>query len=422
MIDFVTLRMKAGDGGNGRVSFRHEKYAAKGGPDGGDGGEGGNVIIRATRTLSTLRDLAGLKLIEAKKGGHGGRKKQFGERGADVVVEVPVGTVIWLRAENRASALRRRKHQFVTSAGEQAFLKRSDFENTFLTRGSGLDRYTVEKESQSAPLREADSLPEEILQAFQTQTLSDQDLPKEELFHFTEDGQEIILCKGGIGGRGNVAFKGSTMTTPLMAEYGSFGEEKLVQLELKLLADLGLVGFPNAGKSTFLSKVTRANPKIAQYPFTTLEPNLGILYLGKDQSQDEVVIADIPGLVEGASQGKGLGLDFLRHVENCQALMFVLALSEEMIFQSGNSEAQNAELLWQQFEQLRQELGQYNAQLLEKPFFLTVNKIDIYSDKQKDVIRSTFDEKSMNVILFSGVTGEGLETVKKAIAQLVQHH
>jgi Obg family GTPase CgtA len=132
MIDFVTLRMKAGDGGNGRVSFRHEKYAAKGGPDGGDGGEGGNVIIRATRTLSTLRDLAGLKLIEAKKGGHGGRKKQFGERGADVVVEVPVGTVIWLRAENRASALRRRKHQFVTSAGEQAFLKRSDFENTFL--------------------------------------------------------------------------------------------------------------------------------------------------------------------------------------------------------------------------------------------------------------------------------------------------
>lgn len=423
MIDLVTLRIKAGDGGNGMVSFRHEKYAAKGGPDGGDGGNGGNVIVRATKALGTLRDLAGVKVIEAAKGQNGGRRKKYGERGADTVVEVPIGTVIWLLRENPTSEAHRKKYGFINAQGQQAFLKRSDYQERQFAGTPGLERYFVEKESQGVPPREKEYLDEQLLEAVAShqleKTYPDVLKNKAALFTFTADGQEVVLCQGGIGGRGNTAFKGSTNTTPLEAEYGGFGEDKLIQFELKLLANLALVGFPNAGKSTFLSKVTKANPKIANYPFTTLEPNLGILYLGKGQGKDEIIIADIPGLVEGASRGKGLGLDFLRHIENCQALMYVLALPEEIIYDKQQTVDSQAILLWQQYENLQQELRAYDPQLLEKPAFLTVNKIDVYSAEQIDAFRQIFDEKDRKLIPFSAATGKGLDLVKQQIAQII---
>lgn len=383
MIDLVKLTLAAGDGGEGKVSFRREKFVTKGGPDGGDGGDGGSVIIRSVAGMTTLRDYAGVKLFKAQGGENGGRRKKFGEKGADKILEVPVGTVVYLLAENQTAS--KRRHNSLIG-------------NDLLGGG----KYYLESENQGIPLRD----PDEELRLLEE---------KLELFVFDSPDQEFLVCHGGKGGRGSVHFKSSTKTTPLEAEYGGFGERKLVQLELKLLADLGLVGFPNAGKSTFLSKVTKANPKIANYPFTTIEPNLGIMYLGSGQGKEELVIADIPGLIEGASTGKGLGLDFLRHIENCQVLMFILYLDESVIFDENVSDQQKALMLWQQYEQLKKELGDYSSKLLEKPSILTINKIDLYTAKQIDIFRSYFIDKEVNVIFFSTVTNEGLAEVKKAI-------
>ncbi len=385
MIDLVKLTLAAGNGGDGKVSFRREKFVTKGGPDGGDGGDGGSILIRSKAGMTTLRDYAGLKLIKAERGANGGRRKKFGEKGHDKILEVPIGTVIYLLGENKIAAKRRNN---------------SLLSEEFLSGG----KYYLEEENQGIPPRDPDD---------QVQFLES----KLELFVFKEANQEFLVCHGGAGGRGSVHFKSSVKTTPLEAEYGGFGEHKLVQLELKLLANLGLVGLPNAGKSTFLSKVTKANPKIANYPFTTIEPNLGIMYLGSGQSREELVIADIPGLISGASQGKGLGLDFLRHIENCQSLMFVLFLDESVIFDEQISDQQKAFMLYQQYEQLKQELISYDAQMLNKQVILTINKIDLYTSEQLDVFRSYFIDKNMNVIFFSTFTNEGLEEVKKAIAR-----
>jgi GTP-binding protein len=385
MIDLVKLTLAAGDGGNGKVSFRREKFVTKGGPDGGDGGNGGSITIRCKSGMTTLRDYAGVKLVKAGAGKNGDRKKKFGEKGEDKVLEVPVGTVVYLLGENKIAFKKRNN----TLLGEEAL------------HGG---KYYLEEENQGVPFRDFDdkiNLLEEKL----------------ELFVFKEDGQELLICEGGKGGRGSVHFKSSVKTTPLEAEYGVFGEQKLLQFELKLLADLGLVGFPNAGKSTFLSKVTKANPKIANYPFTTIEPNLGIMYLGLGQGKDELVVADIPGLIEGASKGKGLGLDFLRHIENCKSLMFILYLDEEMIFDENVSDEQKAEMLFKQYEQLRKELSDYDPKMLEKRSIVTINKIDLYTDEQMDIFRSYFIAKDVNVMFFSMFTNKGLEEVKKAIAK-----
>lgn len=417
MIDLVKLTLQAGSGGDGKVSFRREKYVTKGGPDGGDGGDGGHVLIRSQAGLTTLRDLAGLKKVEAGRGKNGGQRKKFGERGQDKVITVPVGTVLWLQAENAVSALRRQKYGFVNAQGEQQLLRRADLDKRTLsaalaTADIAWTKYWLEKEGQPIPKREALSL------LNGEQQLADLQTGRVELFTFTAPDQEIVVCQGGFGGLGNTAFKSSTHTTPYEAEYGSFGEVKVLELELRLLADVALVGLPNAGKSTFLSKVTKANPKIANYPFTTLEPNLGILYLGKGQGKEELIIADIPGLVEGASQGKGLGLDFLRHIKNCQALMYVLHLPEEVIFDPQLTEKAQAELLWQQYQDLRGELKTYDSALISKPRLLTINKLDLYTTKQIETFRSYFRQKKENVIVFSGFTGEKLREVTTALAQL----
>jgi len=385
MIDLVKFECQAGDGGHGMVSFRREKYVTKGGPDGGEGGDGGRIIIRSVHGMTTLRDYAGIKLVKADAGGKGGRKQCFGQKGEDKILEVPVGTVVYLLAENQAAALRRR--------------------NSLANFQPAAAKYYLEDEHDGVPPRPNDD---------ELQPLEE----KEEVFVFNQANQEIVLCRGGRGGRGNMAFKSSVKTTPLEAEYGGFGDHKLIQLELKLLADLGLVGWPNAGKSTFLSKVTRANPKIANYPFTTLEPNLGIMQLD-GEVRKELVIADIPGLIEGASQGKGLGLDFLRHIENCQALMYVLYLDETVVFDEKLNAEQKAELLHQQYEQLKQELAAYAKGMLDKPVVVTINKIDLYTNQQMDAFRSLFAQKDINVIFFSTVTGEGLSDVKTAVQRLL---
>ena len=391
MIDLIHISLLAGNGGNGRISFRREKYVAKGGPDGGTGGNGGSIIVRGRKGLSTLNRYSGVKKIEAKNGQSGGAKKMTGAQAEDVVIEVPLGTVIWATGGNKAANRR--------------FSYFGNLEHTFKRGEVTFEKFYVEKEGQRPEPREIDEI--------------DTFDKKVTLAKITEDGQEFVLCQGGFGGRGNVHFKGPANTTPLEAEFGTFGERRQVTLELKLLADVGLVGFPNAGKSTLLSKITRAQPKIANYPFTTLEPNLGVMRLdGPQNTVKELVLADIPGLIEGASQGKGLGLDFLRHVENCRVLMFVLYLSEDVVFDSEVSDEEKADLLLKQYKDLQKELVTYHPDLAKKPSVLTLNKIDIYSSKLLDTIRSTFIDKNMILMPFSGVTGDGLDAIQSELWRL----
>jgi GTPase len=404
MIDLLTFKLIAGNGGRGKISFRREKHVPKGGPDGGDGGDGGSIIIRASSAISTLRQYAGVKEIVAKDGQVGGKRKQHGQQAKDIVVEVPVGTSVTLLAENQTSAYRRQRYGFLNDDGSQRLLRSADLQPGQVPSGHiARQRYFIDYDVADGNLNlEPDKI---------------QELPEaEEICQLMEPGQELVLCQGGFGGRGNTHFKSSQKTTPREAEHGTFGERKLVKLELKLLADLALVGFPNAGKSTFLSKVTAANPKIASYPFTTLEPNLGIMQLKK--ASQEIVLADIPGLIEGASQGKGLGHDFLRHIENCQALMYVLFLEESIVFDHSLSIQDKSQLLWQQYQSLNLELKQHDASLLEKSNIVTLNKADLYSAEEIKAFEEIFKKHKIKLLAFSAITGDGLQIVEKAIEKL----
>lgn len=418
MTDLVKLTLRAGNGGYGRVSFRREKYIPKGGPDGGKGGDGGSIIVRGTRQLSTLSHFSGTKEYKAESGQPGGKRRQFGSKGEDLVLEVPLGTTVWLLAENQTSQQRTRYLGI-----DRPRLKN---EITF-------QQYRLDKEGQSLPaLPEDELLPVTKAEVTETETpmaewhalVTDRELqatdfrtiPKQKLIEITEEGQEVVISQGGFGGRGNDSFKSSTNTTPMEAEYGTRGEVKVVALELRLLADIGLVGFPNAGKSTLLSTLTKARPKIGNYPFTTLEPQLGVMPVSDGQ---EIVVADIPGLIEGAHQGKGLGYAFLRHVENCSALFFVLALDESMVFNEELSADAKAEALITQYQQLQSEIDLFSSHFKQKKTLLAINKIDIYSSEIIEAIKHRFNQLSEPYFLISASTNEGLAELKQAMHQLV---
>ena len=268
-VDTAKVSLKAGNGGNGAVSFRREIYIPKGGPDGGDGGKGGDIIFRADKDTNTLIDFRFTPILTAEDGKNGSGTRSAGRSGKDLVVEVPIGTVVYKLLGDSAN---------VATNGE---LQASE------PRNDGRER------SGSQKLLIAD---------------------------LTYDGQEAIIAKGGDGGFGNAHFKSSTRQAPIIAEVGEPGEEFEAELELKSMADVGLVGLPNAGKSTFLSVVSNAKPEIADYPFTTITPNLGVATIDKK----DILIADIPGLIEGASEGKGLGHDFLRHVDRTAVLLHLV--------------------------------------------------------------------------------------------------
>lgn len=282
-IDRAKIYVKAGDGGNGCIAFRREKYVPKGGPAGGDGGKGGDVIVEADENLETLLDFHYKRHYYAERGEHGKGKNQKGKDGKDLVIKVPVGTLI-----------------FDAETGEL-------------------------------------------------------------LADLITHGQRVIVAKGGKGGRGNASFATSTRQTPYFAEKGEKGEERWLYLELKLLADVGLVGLPNAGKSTLLSRITNATPEIAPYPFTTKSPNLGVV----EREDFAFTVADIPGLIEGAHENKGMGDEFLRHIERTLVLVFVLDGSDY------TTPPQKA------YEILQKELYLYSPKLLEKPRIIAVNKIDL---------------------------------------------
>jgi len=454
MIDLVKLKLCAGDGGDGRISLLREKSRPKGGPDGGDGGRGGSIVVVADKNINTLKHFAGIKEIVAKKGENGGKNKMHGADADDITIRVPLGTVIWLEAENNSSNSRRRKYEqsladfeFDQEFDNEELDKKEELANQdqknnqnnevslfrfdvlFHRNDVRFQKFFQDYSGSRIGMRdyEIDEIRPVLFEAEQAEVKHFNNLDKIldsssheaktiKIAELKQDGESIVLCQGGLGGRGNRAFRSSINQTPREAEYGTFGEKKEVVLELRLLADLGLVGLPNAGKSTLLSRFTKARPKIANYPFTTIEPNLGIMSSSDDKK--DLVIADIPGLIEGASQGKGLGDRFLRHIENCQMLMYVLYLEEEVVFDEMIDLKEKAEKLYQQYQLLQNELEAYQSELPKKLSIVTINKADIYPKEFQDYFVDFFADRGIEVMLFSGVTGEGLEIIKDKIFSL----
>lgn len=323
-IDQVSIYAAAGKGGDGVVAFRREAHVPKGGPAGGDGGKGGSIIFMATNSLTTLLDLRYNRKYIAKAGGNGMAKKMHGADAADLVIKVPVGTVVYDEDNNKI------------------------------------------------------------------------------LCDLVKDGQRAVVCKGGRGGRGNARFATSRNPAPTICERGEPGEEMNLKVELKLLADVGLVGFPSVGKSTLLSVVSKARPKIADYHFTTIVPNLGVVQVKDGRS---FVMADLPGLIEGASQGRGLGHQFLRHIERCRVIVHVVDMS--------GSEGRDP---YEDFVQINKELGEYKYHLLDRPQIVVANKMDL--DESEENLKAFKEKVGEDVQVFPIIAPihEGLDALLYAIA------
>jgi GTPase len=335
--DHTKIYVKAGDGGDGSIHFRREKFVPYGGPDGGDGGRGGSIYMVADSKLNTLIDFRYRQHFKASSGGAGARQKKHGTKGEDLVLRVPCGTVI---------------HD-----------------------------------------AEADQLVADLV----------------------DDGQRVMIARGGRGGLGNVHFATATRQAPREAQKGEPGEERWLLLELQLIADIGLVGYPNAGKSTLLSVVTAATPKIAEYPFTTLSPNLGVVSVGQPGSGDEFgfVLADIPGLIEGAAQGVGLGHEFLRHVQRTRLLLHIL---------DGASIERDP---WQDFQNINQELREYDEHLATRPQIVVLNKMDLPEAQERwPALKAKAEAAGYPVFAISAVahqgTGELMQYTAKRLQEIQQ--
>ena len=343
-VDRVKVFVQAGTGGRGCVSFRREKFVPKGGPDGGDGGRGGDVILRADRHVDNLANLFYEALIKAKNGGHGMGKKMAGRAGANKIVRVPVGSIVW-RGEKQERAK------------------------------SNVEQLGIGNWQSSIPIVD-----------------------------LTRDGQDFVLCQGGAGGKGNVHFKSSRNRAPREYTEGKEGEQGYFLLELRTIADAGLVGYPNAGKSTLLRKISAARPKVAAYPFTTLHPIVGVIEF---PGYRRATIADIPGLIEGAHRGLGLGHEFLRHITRCRVLVFVIDVA--------GSEGRNPV---EDLKNLRREIDLYNPTLSSRPWIVVANKMDLPGAKEN---LKAMQERlpRIKIVPTSPVKGEGVDALKEALAAIM---
>jgi GTP-binding protein len=331
-IDEAKIRVKAGDGGNGCLAFRREKFVPRGGPSGGDGGKGGDVVMESSERHNTLVHFRFNPEYKAERGRHGEGANKTGRDGANVVLKVPVGTIAY-------------------------------------------DDETGEK-----------------------------------VFDFSGPDQRIVIAHGGRGGRGNARFATSVHQAPREHEAGRPGEERVYRLELKLLADVGLVGYPNVGKSTLISRISAAQPKIADYPFTTLEPNLGVVAVGDAKDEISFVVADIPGLIEGAHAGAGLGTQFLRHIERTRLLVHLVDVSDA----SGRDD------VTKEVEVILAELSSFGAHLEEKPMIMVASKIDVANKDKLAALKKYCRKKKWKLYEISAVTGKGIEGLKYAIAEEVE--
>lgn len=324
-IDFAEIEIKSGDGGDGAVTFRREKYVPKGGPSGGNGGDGGSVFLKSQSNLSTLLDFKYKRKYLAQDGKPGANSLKDGKSGEDIIIKVPIGTLI----------------------------------------------------------KDADT--------------------NELLLDLSEPDESVMLAKGGRGGKGNSNFATPTRRTPRYAQKGKPGVYKRLTLELKLIADVGLVGFPNAGKSTLISKISAARPKIADYPFTTLEPNLGIV---RYKEFENFTVADIPGIIEGAHLGKGLGIKFLRHIERTRILLFLIEITSEN-FQND-------------FESLFNELKKYSKKLVDKKILVALSKSDLLEERELQKFQKIKIKKIKEpILIFSSATGFGIQELLDKVWKLL---
>lgn len=393
MLDEAIIFVKAGNGGDGSVSLRREKYIPKGGPDGGDGGLGGSVYLESDPNLSALGFFAGRERFVAENGGRGGKRRAHGANGEDIVLKVPVGTMVWEVAPHLAGK------KDLLLAGIARRLDRGGFDDTV---EDTLD-VTARPAAGSARSASSEHPPRET-----TRLIAD----------MSEPGQRVCVAKGGKGGRGNWHFKSATNQTPREAEMGERAERRWLKLELKLLADVGLVGLPNAGKSTLLSVLTKAQPKVANYPFTTLSPNLGVMDFPSKSSTlqaQNLVIADIPGLIEGASVGKGLGIQFLKHIERVTVVVYVIAPLEHELTMA---EKELGRALWEQYETVGQEMRAYSPELLLKPEVIVLNKIDTISEAGVRAVVQFFVKKGKKVLAVSAATLDGVELLREALISI----
>jgi GTP-binding protein len=349
-VDRIKIFARAGKGGRGCVSFRREKFVPRGGPDGGDGGRGGDIILRADQHVDNLASLFYEPIVRAKNGNHGKGKKMTGRAGADKIVNVPVGASVYPGDEGHRSA-------------------------------SNAQRSTSNARQLAA---------------------SNWQLPIEPLVDLTRDGEEFVLCRGGAGGKGNVHFKSSRNRAPRHYTEGEEGEQGYFLLELRTIADAGLVGYPNAGKSTLLRKISAARPKVAAYPFTTRHPIVGVIEF---PGYRRATIADIPGLIEGAHQGLGLGHEFLRHITRCRVLVFVIDIA--------GSEGRNPV---KDLQNLRREIDLYDPALSDRLWLVAANKMDLPNAKENlDMLRQRFPK--ISIVPISATKGEGIDVLTNIVRQ-----
>jgi GTP-binding protein len=372
-IDHIKIHAKAGDGGNGCVSFRREAFVPRGGPDGGDGGRGGSIIFRADPHIDNLTAFYYEPILKAKNGAHGRGKQCFGKSAPDKIVPVPMGTLIYRIPEPPAM---------------EGALEPS------VAYGSSATFVDLSKAPEDGVAPAAD-------QKAGPPSTNDLELVAD----LVDEGQEWVLCKGGKGGLGNVHFKSSRNRVPTQFTEGEPGEEGTFYLELRKIADAGLVGYPNAGKSTLLGKISAAHPKVAPYPFTTLTPHIGVVELPE---YARITVADIPGLIEGAHRNVGLGHDFLRHIVRCKVLVFVV----DMAGSEGREPLDD-------LGKLRKELDLYDSQLSERPWIVVANKMDLPgAEENLKHFRARLRSK-VEVVPAAAERGEGMEEVKRIIAERV---
>jgi len=371
-VDRIKIFAQAGNGGRGCVSFRREKFVPKGGPDGGDGGRGGDVVLKADGHVDNLTNLFYEPIIKGKSGGHGQGKKMHGRSAPTKIVKVPIGTVVYRAGD-------------AEMAEEFGFTAQAEFGQPSTPRGEEI-RETEEStvDLPQSPIRNPKSA------------------IGRPLIDLTSEGQEFVLASGGKGGKGNVHFKSSRNRAPREYTEGEEGEQGHFVFELRTIADAGLVGYPNAGKSTLLRKVSAARPKVAPYPFTTLHPIVGVVEFGEYR---RATIADIPGLIEGAHRNVGLGHDFLRHITRCRLLVFVLDIAGS----EGRSPLED-------LQSLRREIDLYDSRLSARPWFVVANKMDLpEAEENLQILRKRFGK--IEVVPVSAAKGEGIDELKKKLVQ-----